>query len=179
MKERPVLVILATGLLALNSAEATAQTTVILPDTSQTTGITVNIMEQVTVTIPSSALFTVSNINAQTPSMPLTVSAGEMMRNSSSTGMRLSLRANTSLFTPPQPSAPTWAASDVTWSAATWTGATGSAGTLSSAAFTTVATCGTDGCSTTGLVLTLGAKPTVTRAGAHTLVVTWKIESLQ
>ena len=178
MKQIPVLlplVILATTV----ASDAAAQTTVILPDTSQTTGITVNIMEQATVTIPSSALFSVSNINTQTTSMPLTVSVSALMQNTTSTGVRLSLKANTALFTPPQAGAATWAAPDVSWLAATWTGATGSAGTLSNAAFTTVATCGIAGCSTSGLVLTLASKPTVTRSGAHTLIVTWKIESLQ
>jgi hypothetical protein len=178
MTQIPVLLPLVM-LATIVAADAAAQTTVILPDTSQTTGITVNIMEQATVTIPSSALFTVSNINTQTTSMPLTVSIGALMQNTTSTGVRISLKANAALFTPPQVGAPTWSAADVSWLAANWTGATGSAGTLSNAAFTTVAACGTTGCSTNALVLTLAPKPTVTRSGAHTLVVTWKIESLQ
>ena len=178
MKPVPVLPLFVIVLLTI-AAGASAQTTVILPDTSQTTGITVNILEQATVTIPSSALFAVSDITTQTASMPLTVAVDTLMRNTTTIGVRLSVKANTALFTPPQPGAPTWSASDVSWPAGTWTGATGSAGVLSSAAFTTVATCGTNGCATSGLVLTLAPKPTVTRSGAHTLVVTWKIESLQ
>jgi hypothetical protein len=180
MKEIPGVLALHLGVMvALFAAPASAQTTVILPDTSQTTGLTVNVLEQATVTIPTTALFAVTNVNAQTSSTTLSVAVEELTRQTTTTGIRLSLRANTSLFTPPQAGTPTWSASDVSWGAVTWTGATGSAGTLSSSAFTTLATCGTTGCSTTALVFTLAPKPSVTRSGSHTLVVTWKIESLQ
>ncbi len=165
--------------LVAGLATAGAQTTVILPDTSQTTGVVVNIMENVTVTIPPAAFFSVANISAPTPSSTLTVSASALMRKTTSTGIALSVRAAAPQFTPPQSGLPTWAAADVSWPAAAWTGATGTAGTLSSAAFTRVATCEVDGCSTSSLLFTLAPKPGVTRSGAHTLVVTWKIESLQ
>ena len=94
--------------------------------------------------------------------------------------LTISLQANAASFTPPVAGATTWAAGDVTWNAATWTNATGASGTLSNAAYNTVSTCTADTstCSTTGLVFTLGAKPTVRRSGSHTIVVTWKFESI-
>jgi hypothetical protein len=178
MKQIPALVCILAG-LTVAGADSLAQTTVILPDTSQTTGIVVNIMEQATVTIPSITFFTVANISVPTVSGPATVALSGLLRKTSSTGVALSLRANAAQFTPPQSGAPTWSAADVSWAPGTWTGATGSAGVLSHASFTRVATCATDGCSTNTLQFTLGPKPSVTRSGQHTLVVTWKIESLQ
>lgn len=175
MKRIPALCIVF-GLVA---AAPRAQTTVILPDTSQTTGVVVNIMEHVTVTIPSTTVFNVANINAPTASTSMTVGAAAMTRRTTSTGVALSVRAAAPQFTPPHTGAPTWAADDVSWSAGTWTGGTASAGTLTTSAFNRVAACGTDGCSTSTFTFTLAPKPTVTRSGAHTLVVTWKIESLQ
>jgi hypothetical protein len=178
MKRIPALCIVF-GLLAGVAGVIHAQTTVILPDTSQTTGVIVNILESVSVTIPSSAMFTVANISAPTVSPAMTVAVSGLTAKSASTGVALSVRAAAAQFTPPQPGAPTWAAADVSWPAGTWTGATGSAGTLSTSAFNTVATCGTNGCSTSGFTFTLAPNPAVTRSGAHTLIVTWKIESLQ
>jgi len=48
------------------------------------------------------------------------------------------------------------------------------------AAFGAVATCSPDvaSCSTTGLTFTLGANSAVKRSGNHTLVMTWKFESI-
>lgn len=178
MKRIPAFCLLVT-LAGGGAGEARAQTTVILPDTSQTTSVVVNIMENVTVTIPSVTFFTVANIAAPTTSTPMTVGTSALMRKTTSTGVALSMRAAAPQFTPPQAGAVTWAAGDVAWQAGTWTGATGSAGVLSSAAFTRVAACGTTGCSTSSFTLTLAPKPSVSRAGAHSLVVTWKIESLQ
>jgi hypothetical protein len=178
MKRIPALCIVS-GLMAGVAGAIHAQTTVILPDTSQTTGVIVNIMESVTVTIPSNAIFSVANITAPTASTAMTVEVSELTAKTSSTGVALSVRASAAQFMPPQAGAPTWAAADVSWVAGTWTGAFGSAGTLSSSVFNRVAECGTTGCSTSGFTFSLAPKPTVTRSGAHTLVVIWKIESLQ
>ena len=175
----PGLIAWALGAVLLTAPDAFGQTTVILPDTSLTTAVTVNLYESARVTIPSSAMFNVSNVSAATTSQNLTVSLQDLFRKSSTTGVAISLRATALNFTPPQSGAVTWSASDVSWEAVTWTGGTGSAGTLSNASFTPVVTCATTGCSTTTFTLQLAAKPTVGRAGAHTLVVTWKIETLQ
>ena len=165
--------------MVLTAADVAAQTTVILPDTSQTTAVTVNLSESARVTIPSSAVFNVSNVATATTSGNLTVSLQDLFRKSSTTGVAISLRATALNFTAPQNGAVTWSASDVSWATASWTGGTASAGTLSNASFNRVVTCTTTGCSTNTFTLQLAAKQTVNRAGAHTLVVIWKIETLQ
>jgi hypothetical protein len=85
-------------------------------------------------------------------------------------------------FTPPTAGDTTWSPTDVSWNAATWTTGTGAAGTLNNdaATYTQVATSGANAAtlSSNTLTFTLAAKPTVTRAGAHTLTVTWKVESI-
>lgn len=178
MKQTSAFACILVG-LTVAGADSLAQTTVILPDSSQTTGIVVNIMEQATVTIPTMAFFTVANITVSTSSSPAAVALSGLLRKTTSTGVALSLRANAPQFTPPQPGAPTWAAADVSWTAGAWTGGTGSPGVLNNSSFTRVASCNVDGCSTNTLQFTLGPNPSVTRSGQHTLVVTWKIESLQ
>jgi hypothetical protein len=94
--------------------------------------------------------------------------------------LKVSLQAAAASFTPPNAGDITYSASDVTWSQAIWSPGTGVAGTLSSAAYNEVVTCaaGPATCSTTNLVFFVAAKPTIKRAGAHTLLVTWKFESI-
>jgi hypothetical protein len=171
---------LALGLLVLGATGAAAQTSVTLPDTSQTTTLTANVSEQARVTVPSGVTFNVTNVSASTAASAASVTADSIVLATATKQLKVSLQGNAASFTPPVGGATTWSASDVTWNAATWTNATGSAGTLSSAAYNTVATCDADAasCSTTGLTFTLGAKSTVKRSGNHTLVVTWKFESI-
>lgn len=171
--------IAALVMLSLSSAVA-AQTTVTLPDTSQTTTMSANVQEQARITVPATVTFTVNNIGVSTAASAVSITADQIVLSSASKQLTVSLQANAASFTPPVGGAVTWSAGDVTWNAATWTNATGAAGTLSGSSYTTVATCAADAtsCATTGLVFTLGAKPTVQRSGAHTLVVTWKLESI-
>jgi hypothetical protein len=166
-------------ILALSSAAA-AQTTVTLPDTSQTTTMSASVNEQARVTVPATVTFTVSNIAVSTAAAAVTVTADQIVTASATKQLKISLQANAASFTPPVAGAVTWTASDVSWNAPSWTNATGTAAALSNSSYNTVATCQADAtsCSTTGLVFTLGAKPTVQRSGAHTLVVTWKFESI-
>jgi hypothetical protein len=161
-------------------AVASAQTTVTLPDTSQTTTMSANVNEQARVTVPSGVTFNVTNIGISTIATAVNVAADQIVTSSPTKQLTISLQANAASFTPPVGGAVTWAAADVSWNAATWTNATGTAATLSNSAYTTVATCQADAtnCSTTALVFTLGAKPTVQRSGTHTLVVTWKFEGI-
>lgn len=170
---------IAVGLLALDSP-VFAQTGVTLTDTSQTTTLTANVSEQARVTVPAGVTFNVTNVSSSTAATNASVSVDSIVLATATKQLRVSLQANAASFTPPVAGATTWGAGDVTWNAATWTNASGAAGTLSNAAYTTVATCTADAadCSTTGLVFTLGAKSTVKRAGNHTLVVTWKFESI-
>lgn len=168
------------GIALLAAAPAVAQTTIVLPDTSQTTTLSVDVSEQARITVPAGIAFAVTNVNAPTAANPATVTIDSIVLSSATRQLRLSLQANAGSFTPPAPGDATWAAGDVSWNAASWTAAAGTAGTLTNAAYGTVATCdaGATACSTTTLTFTLGPKPAVQRAGAHTLVVTWKVEGI-
>ena len=167
------------GVLVL-AAAAEAQTSVTLPDTSQTTTLTANVSEQARVTVPSGVTFNVTDVTANTAASAASVTVTSIVLATATKQFKVSMQANAASFTPPVGGATTWSASDVTWNAATWTTATGASGTLSNSAYNAVATCDADtgACSTTGLVLTLAAKSTVKRSGNHTLVVTWKFESI-
>jgi hypothetical protein len=173
--------VLPTGaVLCALTVPAFAQQSVTLTDTSQTTTLTANVSEQARVTVPAGVTFNVTNLSASTAASAASVTVQSIVLATATKQMRVSLQANAASFTPPVVGATTWGAGDVTWNAATWTNATGASGTLSNSAYTAVATCAADAadCSTTGLVFSLGAKPTVKRAGNHTLVVTWKFESI-
>lgn len=171
---------IVASLVLLSASAAAAQTTVVLPDTSRTTTLTANVSEQARVTVPAGITFNVTNVTVNTAASAASVTVDSIVLATATKQLKISLQGNAASFTPPVVGATTWAVGDVTWNAATWTNATGSSGTLSNSAYNTVATCTADAadCSTTGLVLTLGAKSTVKRAGNHTLTVTWKFESI-
>ena len=167
-------------MLATCCASVLAQSTVVLPDTSQTTTVSVTVSEQARVVVPAGISFNVTNIGASTSAAAATVTIDQIVLASASKQLRLSLQATSASFTPPVPGDTTWAAADVSWNAAAWTAAAGLGGTLSNSTFNTVATCdpGAAACSTTGLVFSLAAKPAVQRSGTHSLIVTWKVESI-
>ena len=171
---------LSSGAVAFCSTSAHAQTTVLLPDTSQTTLLTAVVSEQARVSVPASVSFAVTNVGNTTTAGAVTVAVDRIVLATATKQLRVTVQAAAGAFTPPVGGAATWSASDVTWNAPSWTRATGASGTLSSSSFNQVATCDPDAadCSTTGLVFTLGAKPSVQRAGNHTLTVTWKFESI-
>ena len=176
-----VRVILPFSFVALGFAQtASAQTTVALPDTSQTTLLTATVSEQARVIVPASVAFSVTNISNNTAASASTVTIDRIVLATATKQLKVSVQAAAANFTPPVVGATTWAASDVSWNAAAWTHATGVSGVMSAATFTQIATCdpGVVDCSTTALTFTLAAKPTVARSGAHTLVVTWKVESI-
>ena len=174
-----LLSVATVGLTFGVSVVASAQTTVTLPDTSQTTTVSVNVSEQARVVVPSGITFTVSNIGVSTAAGAASVTVDQIVTATATKQLKVSLQANAASFTPPVSGATTWAATDLSWNAASWTNATGAAGTLSSSAYNTVATCQADAtaCSTTALVFTLAPKTTVQRSGTHSLIVTWKFES--
>jgi hypothetical protein len=178
MFERKVFLMLSA--LSLMAVGASAQTTVTLPDTSQTTTLTADVSEQARVTVPAGVTFDVDDISSSSAASAASVSVSNIALASATKQLKVSVKADAASFTPPAVGATTWSASDVTWNAATWTNATGASGTLSNSSFDEVATCTADvaSCSTTGLVFTLGAKSTVKRAGNHTLSITWKFESI-
>jgi hypothetical protein len=168
------------GVVASWSASASAQTTVVLPDTSQMTAVSVTVSEQARVAVPAGVSFNVTNIGVSTAASAAAITVDDIVLASATKQLRISLQALAASFTAPAPGDATWTASDVSWNAASWTSATGAAGTLSNTTFNSVATCdpGADACSTTGLVFSLASKPGVQRSGTHTLVVTWKVESI-
>lgn len=178
---KPVLAVLAVMFLVMSGARSEAQTTTVpigAPgDTSRTSTLTATVSEQATVSVPSNVTFAVTNINNSTNSGAQPVTVTGIVTDSATKRLRISLKANAASFTSPG-GTPTWSASDVAWTS-TWTNATAANNTLNSASFSSVAECTADAvaCSTADLVLTLGAKTTVKRAGDHTLQVTWKFES--
>lgn len=171
---------LGAAAVLLGATVANAQTTVTLPDTSQTTTLTATVGDQARVTVPTGVSFSVSDITAATVASPASVTISNIVLATASKQFRMSLQAEAASFTPPVGGAASWAASDVTWAAASWTNAAGVAGTLSNSAYNAVATCTADvaSCSTSGLTFTLGANTGVKRSGNHTLVVRWKLESI-
>ena len=180
---KPVSLAILTGSVAallLAAPLASAQTTVSLPDTSQTTILTATVAEQARVSFPSTASFSVNDVASTTASTAASITLTNIVLSSATRQLRVSLQADAASFTPPVAGAVTWAASDVTWNASTWSSGAGSTGTLSSASANVVATCSADAaaCSTSGLVFTLGANTNVKRSGNHVLVVRWKLESV-
>jgi len=173
--------LILTGILVAASAGiAQAQVTVTLPDTSQTTTFTATVSEQARVTVPATVTFAITDVSAGKAASAASVTIDNIVLATATQQLKLSIQASAANFTPPVVGATTWSAGDITWNAATWTNATGSSGTLSSGAYTTVTTCAANAatCSTTGLIFTIAAKPTVNRAGSHTLTATWKVESI-
>lgn len=173
-------ILVLTAALLVVPMLAGAQSTVTLPDTSQSTTLTANVSEQAQVTVPAGVTFNVTDVASSTAASAASVTVDNIVLATATKQLKVSIQANASAFTPPVALATTWSASDVTWNASTWTNATGASGTLSDAAYGEVATCAADvaSCSTTGLVFTLGAKSTVKRSGNHTLAITWKFESI-
>ncbi|SRR5258708_6528282 len=171
---------IGVAMLVFGATAVSAQTTVTLPDTNQTTTLTATVSDQARVTVPAGVTFTVNDIASSTVASAASVTVTNIVLATASKQLRMSLEAEAASFTPPVGGAATWAASDVTWGAATWTNAGGVAGTLSNSAYNAVATCTADAaaCSTTGLTFTLAANTSVKRSGSHTLVVRWKLESI-
>jgi hypothetical protein len=175
----------AGALLLLSVVPAGAQTPVELPNSGQTTTLTASVSEQATITVPAGVTFNVTNVGGSTAASAVSVSVQNIVLASSTKQLKVSLMGAAASFTPPVAGATTWSASDVSWTApngggGAWVNAVRNNGTLSSSSFVEVATCNADAasCSTTGLTFTLAAKPTVKRSGSHTLVVTWKFESI-
>ncbi len=168
------------GLIITSAGVASAQTTVVLPNESQSTTLTANVSEQARVLVPAGVTFNVTNIGAATVSDAASVTVDQIVLATATKTLRMSLYANAAAFTPSVGGAVTWARGDVSWSAGTFSnGGTGATGTLAATAGA-VANCAADvaACSTTNLVFTLAANASVKRSGNHTLVMTWKFESI-
>jgi len=184
LRSRAVRLSYTTALTAaalLASARAvSAQTTVVLPDTSQTTTLTATVGEQARVSFPASLTFSVTDIASSTTSSTGSVTVTNIVLATAAKQLRMSLEADAAAFTPPVGGATSWSAGDVSWGAVSWTNATGTAGTLSNASYNVVATCTADvsSCSTSALAFSLAANTNVKRSGNHTLVVRCKVEAI-
>jgi hypothetical protein len=159
---------------------ASAQVTVTLPDTSQTTTLTAAVQEQARVTTPTTVTFTVNDVSTTTAGSAAAVTVTNIVLSTVTDKLKISTQANAANFTPPVVGAVTWAASDVSWTGGTWTAATPASGTLSNSAYNEVARCDANvaACNSTNVAFTLAAKSSVVRAGNHTLVITWKFEKI-
>lgn len=177
--------VVAAVVVWLLAAPVAAQTDVTLPSTSLNTTLTASVSEQAMVSVPAGVTFNVTNVSSATASGNQTIQVQNIVLGTATKQLTIALMANAASFTPPEAGATTWSAGDVSWSAPAsgpnaWVNATRNNATLSSSAFVLAATCNQDvsSCSTTGFSFSLAAKNTVKRSGAHTLVVTWKFESI-
>jgi hypothetical protein len=170
----------SAALLTLAGSMASAQSTVTLPDSSQTTTMTANVSEQCHIVVPTGVTFNVTDISVATPASAATVTITDIVLATATKQLKISVEAAASSFTPSVTGATTWAAGDISWNAASWTNATGAAGTLSSSAYNEVATAAADSAdaSTSALVFTLAPNTSVKRSGNHTLILNWKVESI-
>lgn len=166
----------------LGTGAAFAATTLPTVTGNNNTTLTATVSEQVTVSIGTTAAFAVTNIGATTPATaPVVVSASNIVLDPTKS-LLISVSANAAAFTP-SAGGTTWDASAVSWAAASSapTAAVAASGTLSNTAatFVPVAECTADvaACSVSPLFL-LAAKPTITLPGSHSLVVSWKFESI-
>jgi hypothetical protein len=167
------------ALTVITAALASAQTVLPLPNETGTSTLTATVSEQASFSVPSTVNFNVTNILVTTPSSPVSVTATNIVLATASKTLHIMVRGNGPVFTPSVAATPSWVVADVSWAAATFSNGTGVIGTLAQT-YVAVATCAADvaSCGTTNLVFTLAANPAVTRSGAHTLVITWKFESI-
>ena len=181
MTQALVRTFMVAAFTVLTAALALAQTTVNLPNGSQTTTFSAYVSEQALLAVPSGVTFNVTNARASTVASSASVAVSDMRLATATKQLKISLRANAPSFTPTMTLAPTWAAGDVTCEPATFSNnGTGASGSLSDTAYTVVATCAADvsACSTTDLVFTLAAKSTFKESGNHRLAITLKFESI-
>lgn len=181
MKNVIVRTSMIVGFAALTAAAASAQTTVALPNQTQTTTMTANVSEQARVTVPAGITFNVVNTSAIT-NATAAVTVENIALATATKQLQISIAANALAFTPSVASGVTWDSSDVSWTAVAFSNAgVGTAGALAGVGtYNIVQTCAVDvaACSTLALPFSLAAKPTVKNSGNHTLVITWKFASI-
>ena len=171
---------LAVAAMLVGIASAgSAQTTVPLPDQSRTSTLTATLGEQCRINVPAVISFAVTNTSQDTNSAPVTVIIDNIVLQNASRRLRVLVRSTAANFTPPFVGDASWATSDVSWNAATWQNGTGFAGVLNNAVFVRVAETVANASNTqsTNLTFTLARRPTVRRAGNHTLNMLWRVEA--
>ena len=184
MKNAFVRTSMIVALTAISATVASAQTTVELPNSTQTTTLYANVSEQARVTMPTSVTFNVINTSAATAASvasPVTITNIALANAAKQLQVSLAATSSTS-FTPSVVGGTTWASSDVSWTDVAFSNSgDGTSGALAGVgAYQKVQTCAANvtECSTADLPFTLAAKPAVNYAGNHTLVMTWKFESI-
>ena len=181
MKNAIVRTSLIVAVAVITAGAASAQTSVVLPDSSQSTTLTATVSEQAQVTVPAGISFLVTDVAASTAASAASVTVDNIVLATATKQLKISIQAGAASFTPSVVGATTWSAGDVSWNAATFSNSgVGVIGTLDNSAYTELATCAVDvaSCSTSTLVFTLGANAAVKRSGNHTLAMTWKFESI-
>lgn len=168
---------IVAAIVAISAGVASAQGAMTVSGNTQTL-FTANVSEQVQVVLPANVAFAVTNINAATSSALQTVTLSNIVLSSASKTLRMSVSAPAA-FTTSVVGSPTYAVGDVSWNASTFTSGTGILGTLA-ATDVVLATCvaAVTTCGTTNLIFTLAPNTGVIRSGAHTLMMTWKFESM-
>lgn len=178
MKKLTIFLLVAVLILGL-SAIAVA-TVVTLPNETQSTTFTATVAEQANVTVPATVTFNVNDVTSTTDGTGAVSATSIVLTDGSA--LKISLQGDAASFTPPAAGGTTWDVGDVSWVAGDWTNGTGAIGTLSSAAYIEVATSDANAVSTSSTItFTLAAKAAADPAifaGDHTLVATWKFESL-
>lgn len=151
---------------------------VALPNETQQSSIIATVMEQAQITVPATIAFDVTDVTQDTPVSGLTVSATSVCLTDGN-ALRIELKADAADFTPPSVGAPTWVASDVSWTAGSWTGGAGLAGTLSALAYNKVAESNVNASqlSNSDMAFTILARPAIQYAGQYTITGTWRFSS--
>lgn len=133
--------------------------------------------DSVKITLPTAVSFAVTNVGNSTVGAPNPSAVSFSALNVLATNvLRISVKADAD-FTPPSGTA--IPASKISWTTASATNGTGSNGTLSTSAYTQLfQSTLTKKSGSVNVTWTLGAPGSGIRAGAHTLILRWKLESV-
>jgi hypothetical protein len=141
------------------------------------TAVSAAAQESVTITLPTTITFSVTDVTSATPADldPVTVQFSGAVINPGRV-LRISIIADSSTLAGPGGS--TIPASAGSWTVSGATGGSGTAGTLSSSSYTRVfQSTQTAVSGSFDLSFTLAPVPGTLRAGNHTVTVRWKLES--
>ena len=131
-------------------------------------------------TIPTSVSFFVTDVSLSTTGTPnpSTASFTDAVLTSGN-ALRMSIQADATNFTRPVEAGGSIPATNLSWTISGATNGQGFAGTLSATGYTKVYESNPDATSgSVNLTWSLAAPGATVRAGAHTLIATWKLESV-
>lgn len=134
-------------------------------------------VDSVKITLPAAVTFAVTNVSSNTTGSPNPASVSFTQFSTPSTNVfRISVKADSDFVPPSGASIP---ASNVSWTTSNVSNGTASNGMLSVSAYTQVYQ-SNSGKKSGGVDMhwLLGAPGAAIRAGAHTLVLRWKLESI-